>query len=375
MNNQSVLIINSGSLPIPPVSGGAVQQVLYTVARGLAERGWKVGILTPSSNLSEESRYKGGSTIMWHNIHGEINSGGVWGIIKSMMKVHRSLKEIRRGEYANVIVFDPYIINIVKSWDNEAKIIWSVHNVRNRTKRFIKWWAKDLDSVISISEFLKQEINKSLPVSVRDKNTVIYNPLPEKWFSESSNASRRAKSILFCGRIVSHKGLDVLIDALQLLPNDLKSNIQLGIAGATHFKGSHESEYSLKVRAQLEESNLNYNYLGYVDHANLHLVYDEYDLLVIPSNWAEPATLVAGEGQSRGCIIVASDVGGLPEMVHAEWHKFLVPPGSVAELAAAVKEALTTEHNGKFDQVKEWLNREFNVNTIVYKWEKVIQSI
>jgi glycosyltransferase involved in cell wall biosynthesis len=62
---------------------------------------------------------------------------------------------------------------------------------------------------------------------------------------------------------------------------------------------------------------------------------------VVPSIYQEPLGLVALEGQAAGCLVVASRVGGLPEIVptDAGW---LVPAGDSEALCSAIQAALQT---------------------------------
>jgi glycosyltransferase involved in cell wall biosynthesis len=60
------------------------------------------------------------------------------------------------------------------------------------------------------------------------------------------------------------------------------------------------------------------------------------DAVALPSRW-EGMPLVLLEALARGRPVVASAVGGVPEVVTDEEHARLVPPGDVAALAAALE--------------------------------------
>jgi glycosyltransferase involved in cell wall biosynthesis len=61
----------------------------------------------------------------------------------------------------------------------------------------------------------------------------------------------------------------------------------------------------------------------------------------VPSTYAEGLGLVALEGMAADALIVASDIGGLPESVIDGETGWLVPPGDVAALAVALADALS----------------------------------
>jgi glycosyltransferase involved in cell wall biosynthesis len=61
---------------------------------------------------------------------------------------------------------------------------------------------------------------------------------------------------------------------------------------------------------------------------------DWADVLVVPSLWAENAPLVALEARAAGCPVIASDIGGLPELIEDGRDGLLFPPGDSDALAA-----------------------------------------
>ena len=54
---------------------------------------------------------------------------------------------------------------------------------------------------------------------------------------------------------------------------------------------------------------------GFIDQEKLHEIMKKSSIIVIPSIWKEPFGLVAAEAMSYGTAIIASKVGGLPEII------------------------------------------------------------
>jgi glycosyltransferase involved in cell wall biosynthesis len=104
----------------------------------------------------------------------------------------------------------------------------------------------------------------------------------------------------FVGALSPHKGLQTLLAAFAQTDEPWR----LRIAGAGPLTAEVE-------QAAREDPRI--SYAGYVDDEAKDAFYDELDLLVIPSEWEEPATLVAAEACVRGVPCVVSDRGGLPE--------------------------------------------------------------
>jgi glycosyltransferase involved in cell wall biosynthesis len=115
---------------------------------------------------------------------------------------------------------------------------------------------------------------------------------------------RGAPHIGFIGALSPHKGIRTLIDALGRAPDDW----QLSIAGDGWLEG--------EVRAAATQDP-RITFHGYVKGAAKDEFYDALDLVVIPSEWEEAATLVAVEAAVRGLPSVVSDRGGLPETPQA----------------------------------------------------------
>ena len=84
-----------------------------------------------------------------------------------------------------------------------------------------------------------------------------------------------------------------------------------------------------------------FSYHGPLDAPGLKGFFSGLHALVVPSVWEEPAGLVLVEGALAGVPLVASRVGGIPEIVRDPEEALLVPPGDPAALAAALRRTLT----------------------------------
>lgn len=138
-------------------------------------------------------------------------------------------------------------------------------------------------------------------------------------------------SILFVGGLHPRKGFLDLLEAFHV--------VVATVPGATlHVVGEGPCESEYKAAAASGPSAGAITFHGGIDDPRPW--YLGADVFVLPSR-AEPAGLVLSEACEAGCAIVASNVGGIPEMLDGGRAGILVPPGSPARLAAAVTKLLT----------------------------------
>jgi glycosyltransferase involved in cell wall biosynthesis len=76
---------------------------------------------------------------------------------------------------------------------------------------------------------------------------------------------------------------------------------------------------------------------GPVAHADVPKALGALDVLVVPSIWAENSPLVIHEAFLAGVPVIASDIGGIPELVTHEVNGLLFPVGDVDALARALQ--------------------------------------
>lgn len=116
---------------------------------------------------------------------------------------------------------------------------------------------------------------------------------------------RRARPTLgFIGQLVPHKGISLLLSAFRDAPPEWR----LRVAGSGLLQPEVEARAS-------EDSRITFH--GHITGEGKEFFFDEIDVLVIPSEWEEPAPLVAIEAAARGIPSVVSDRGGLLEIPEA----------------------------------------------------------
>lgn len=116
----------------------------------------------------------------------------------------------------------------------------------------------------------------------------------------------------FIGTLASHKGCDILIRAFKELPPDLDVTL------AIHGDPGQYVSYTEELRA-LAAEDPGIEFRGPFSRPDIGRVFSEIDVLVVPSRWYENAPGVIYEAFAAGVPVLATDLGGMSEVViHGE---------------------------------------------------------
>jgi glycogen(starch) synthase len=190
-------------------------------------------------------------------------------------------------------------------------------------------------------------------------NTDVYESLGNEDCSSSRArfALPEEKIVLYVGRLVYEKGIHVLINAVPKVLE--KVNAKFIIVGSGYMK-----EQLLKIvrSMKLEHKVL---FLGFVDDETLIRLQKCADVSVVPSLF-EPFGIVALEALAAKSPLVASDTGGLSEIVDHDLTGFKAYPNNPESLAWGIKKVLLDENYRNF--IRE--NAYAKVHE-KYDWEKI----
>jgi glycosyltransferase involved in cell wall biosynthesis len=138
----------------------------------------------------------------------------------------------------------------------------------------------------------------------------------------SGHAGRRR--VLFAGRMVREKGVDVLIRAAR------EVDAEFVICGDGRLL---EAMRRLARRNGVQER---VTFTGWLDSERLAREFAEASVVVVPSLWPEPFGLVGIEGLAAGRPVIASATGGVEDWLDDGVSGLCVKPGDADELAAAL---------------------------------------
>jgi glycosyltransferase involved in cell wall biosynthesis len=138
----------------------------------------------------------------------------------------------------------------------------------------------------------------------------------------------------FVGTLVWHKGVHVLLEAIRELP--------AGLVDVRLF-GDPDTFPDYTGQLRRAAADLPVTFMGRFDRAGRASIYEQMDVLVVPSLWLENSPLVIHEAFMARVPVVASRIGGIADLVQDGITGVLVEPNAPRELAAALQ-ALATDH-------------------------------
>ena len=221
------------------------------------------------------------------------------------------------------------------------------------------------EQIIVCSQFMHRELNELLGVQFGKINVIANGikvkrkedyPLKELALLRQQYAPRGEKLLLFIGPAILEKGLPVLIRAMPHILTD-HPNTRLLVVGKYGDK-IHSLAYELNVEKAI-------SFLGHVSDYQRDSLYQLVDAMLIPSLY-EPFGRVALEAMAFGCNVIASNVGGLAEVVRHGENGLTVQPNDPLSIRQAVHLLFT-------DPVAAHQRRAHALDEIhkLYPWDRI----
>ena len=182
-------------------------------------------------------------------------------------------------------------------------------------------------------------VSNAIAAHISAPSTVIHNPYDDELFRLLDDIPRE-NDLVFLGRLVSGKGVDVLLRALHRLSTHSSKKLRLTIIG----DGSEGDELRRLVAELKLQSSV--TFAGCLRGEHLVRELNAHTILVVPSQW-EAFGIVALEGIACGCVVVASAGSGLVDAVGSCGLTF---PNGDADALGVCLEALL-ENTNRVDEL------------------------
>jgi glycosyltransferase involved in cell wall biosynthesis len=187
-----------------------------------------------------------------------------------------------------------------------------------------------VDVIISPSQFLINVFKKNgVDISrfIYLKHGFDYSKV--KFFKKGKLVREGIITFGFLGTILPHKGVHVLIEAFKKVALD---NIRLKIYGGYFERSDYYQSLLQKVG-----DDVRIKFCGEYDFEDVSSVLQEIDVVVVPSVWYENAPLTISTAHAHGVPVIATDLGGMAEMVHDGLDGFTFRMGDSSDLAEKIR--------------------------------------
>lgn len=344
------------------VVGGAETNILK-ISRELTKEGYQVfwAVLADDGPLFEMIDFELGEKIEIGLFYK--NPIKFWKLYKAFVKRNKIEVVFNFGLRAEIIS------RLISKNIGIKKVISNIRSTDDWRKWyhiFLDWITQfNVDQWVSNSEAGKKAFHKreKIPLS---KIEVIYN------FFEPGNSNENVPDathqtgslrIGILANITPEKGY------FDLIPVSLKLNA-LGIAHKFIYAGKDKTHG--KFHDEITQANLsvNFEYLGYIN--NKAAFFNEIDVFMLPS-YLEGMPTVLLEAMSFSKPIIATNVGGIPELIEHKKHGWLLGPGDTNGFVTAIQSLSINEENHTLQYQSQL--RKFEKQVIMKKWQDLLARI
>ncbi|MCM3602199.1 glycosyltransferase family 4 protein [Robertmurraya korlensis] len=358
---MNIAIITPGFLPVPAVHGGAIETLITNLIDQNEELGInKFDIYTIATDNLTNIKYKHTNVIQVP--------------VSKLAKIRRRVQYIfakvllRKNEYH--IVFGDILINkylksgydlviiennmtlyadIYKRTNYKNNLIFHLHNdigSNSKPEHLVKLIANTAVKIITVSDYLKDRVNS---VYVNNITNVLYNSIDLKLYDlnrltktevlkRKYNINSKDKIIMYSGRISADKGVKELILAFKKI--EYINNAKIMIVGSPWSTLKTSDSYLDEIKT-LSSSLINrIIFTGYIHPEYMPEVYALADVVVIPSLVQEAFCMVGLEAMAMKVPLIATNSGGLLEVVDKECAVIVEKQENIVENLAKAMELL-----------------------------------
>ncbi|QLH81220.1 glycosyltransferase [Halosimplex pelagicum] len=357
--------------------GGADKQIL-SLSKELRDRGHAVGIVSivPGGPMADDARDAGIPT----------TSLGIERKVTAPFRVHRLREAIGGPDVLHSHMFHANLLGrVLRPVLPTGSLVSTIHNVYESSdayhrpeaptsrERLYRLTSRQSDLTTCVCRAAYDRYT-DLGIVSPERTEVVYNGVDADEFFPPSDGDRTLRDRhgvddefvwLAVGRFFEQKDYPNLVEAV----DRLDSNVAVWVVG--------HGERRERIRELVRRRGLGdrIEFLGVVDDVSEYM--RAADGYVLPSRW-EGFPIVLLEAQASGLPVVATAVGGVPELVSDGETGFLVPsddPGALADRLDAVSTMNPEERAAMSAAGRERVTREFSIEAIADRWEAVYRSL
>jgi glycosyltransferase involved in cell wall biosynthesis len=367
---------------------GGIEKVSYEQCSRLTKKGYTFDVLTSKTKGQTQNPVKGIQVFPYPSFKMAEKFGVPYPILR-IPAYKQFAKIIKNCDLVHVhghVYMSSYLAGTLAKKYNKPFIV-TQHNT------FIdyKSWLTTLEHLndMAIGKSVLKKADKILTVSKETKKyvlrlgadktkiSVMYNGVDTKCFQVAQKGESRTKlglpndrKIVFSvRRLVYKNGLDTLIESVPYVANKYP-DVLFVVAG----KGPSRKLIEDNIKELGIEKNIMLT--GFVPDDLLPVYYNASDYFVLPSASGEGLPLVLFEAMACGLPVIATTVGGTPEIVEQKKNGILVPPRNPEAMAKALLELLEKESLEKTisEQARKDIAGRFSWEENVRKLDEVYKK-
>lgn len=319
-----------------------------------------------------------------------LSVGGVFRLVKDFFKGLYILRKETRNTKIDLVHSNAIsvMVGAFYSFFFRKRHLWHVHEIVESPAVIANLYPKVISvfahRIIFNSEASYRQFLKIKP-SIASKSEIVYNgqsrnfpfSAPESILDTKTQlfkAPQNATVIGLVGRISRWKGQSLLLEAFHGLTRE-HANIHLVFVGSTPPGQDH---FLHNLRKEIVDFQLDDNVTIVDFQENIWPVYDAIDISAVPSTEPEPFGLVATEAMLSQNPVVASNHGGLTEIVVDGVTGFLVAPKNAKALSEKIETLLLQPNLARqmglagFERVKSHFSTASYVEGIARNYRKTI---
>lgn len=263
--------------------------------------------------------------------------------------VFKLIKLIKQNKYdiVHVHLFPAqYFCSLASLFTKDTKFIFTEHNSFNRRRNYVIFRIFDYISylpyakIVCVSNMTKNDLINWIP-SISNKALTIYNGIP----LEDKKEDNIKYDLILVGSMRSNvKGIDILLKSIKIIEDHIN---KVAIVGDGILK---DELINLRNNLGLENK---VDFLG--NRKDINNLLEQSKIFILPSRWEGlPVSIL--EAMSKAKPIIATKVGGIPEILEDGKTGLLVEPENEIDLAKAIKKLLN-----EYDYAKELGKNGYNV--------------